>query len=154
MLKFLDLQTVPLGTGPAQPGTEVFGLGWGLTNPDWSGSVPTMIQEMRSTVIPATECADALISTRDICVDNPYDTDGVCSGDWGGPALAYDAHGVLRLFGSVSRAAGDWCGVEPTVYTSSPEFRTEIYAAARLPVPTQRKTEPEPTYTTQPVPVG
>lgn len=43
----------------------------------------------------------------------------------------------------------DYCGESPYVYTSNAEFRTEIYAAARLPLPlpSQRKTKPELTYT-------
>lgn len=61
-----------------------------------------MIQEMRSTVLPAARCIDGLISTRDLCVENPYGTDGPCLGDSGGPLLAYDAHHVLRLYGNLS----------------------------------------------------
>jgi len=144
----LDIQPVPLGAGPLKPGQEGFGLGWGLINPDWSESIPTMIQEMRSKVIPTARCADALITKRDLCVNNPFGTDGPCSGDSGGPFLAYDEHGVLRLYGNLSRFYGpDYCGESPYVYTSTSEFRTEIYAAARLPLPTQRKAEPELTYT-------
>jgi hypothetical protein len=151
----LDLQPVPLGDGPLKPGTEVWGLGWGLINPDWSESIPTMIQEIRSTVLPTARCADAIISTRDLCVNNPYGTDGPCSGDSGGPLLAWDARGVLRLYGNLSRFYGPtYCGESPYIYTSTSEFRKEIYDAARLPIPTQRKAQPEPTYTTKPAPVS
>lgn len=126
----LDVQTVALASGPARPGTVGYALGWGLVNPDWSGEVPTQIQELRTKVVSPARCATADIASRDICVDNPNGTDGSCSGDSGGPFLIQE-YGAWKLAGNTSRFYGpNFCGESPTVYTSSPEFRREIYAAA------------------------
>jgi hypothetical protein len=145
----VDVQTVPLGAGPAQPGDMVYGLGWGLVNPDWTDPLPSMVQELHMPVLPTTSCE--WISPRDICVGNVNGTDGACSGDSGGPVLKKVA-GVWRLFGGTSRSVSEFCGEAPVTYTSTPEFRDEIYAAAKL-TPPQALSVP-PKNTTQPVPVG
>ena len=44
------------------------------------------------------------------------------------PALM---QGVPQLVGTCSRAAAQYPGVKPTVYTSAPDFRTWIYDTAR-----------------------
>lgn len=127
-----EVQPVQLAAHAAKPRTRTFQLGWGLTNPDMTGPLPTMVQELRSPVIPTRRCADAGITVREICVDNPNGTDGACSGDSGGPALVKQ-HGVFRVVGGVSRSANLPCGAHPTVFMSTPQFRQEIYAAAQIP---------------------
>ena len=124
----LDLQTVPLGAGPAPVGSEAFGVGWGAVNPDGTGPLPSEIQELRMRVLNPSSCD--WLWARDICLENPNGTDGPCFGDSGGPALIR-VGGAWRVYGSTSRFDGEWCGLHPTIYTSLPEWRTEIYNAAR-----------------------
>ena len=40
-------------------------------------------------------------------------------------------HGVPQLVGTRSRAAAQYPGVKPTVYTSAPDFRAWLYDTAR-----------------------
>ncbi len=75
-------------------------------------------------------CADVPQSAGEICTSNPHGTDGPGRGDSGGPAVA-SVDGVPQLVGTCSRAAAQYPGVKPTVYTSPPDFRTWIYDTAR-----------------------
>ena len=88
------------------------------------------LQQLRTTVLAPERCADAGQSVGEICTDNPHGTDGPGGGDSGGPAVAL-VDGVPQLVGTCSRAAAQYPGVSPTVYTSSPDFRTWIYDTAR-----------------------
>ncbi|RLK58407.1 S1 family peptidase [Actinokineospora cianjurensis] len=104
-------------------------LGFGLTTPDASGSLPRFVQELDSTVVAAKRCRDSAITALDLCVNNPHGTAGVCNGDSGGPLLTKIA-GTRRwaVVGVSSRTAGD-CGQYPAVYTSiaDPQHRRWIY---------------------------
>jgi secreted trypsin-like serine protease len=126
----LNLQTIELASTPAKPGDKVRLLGWGITEPDGTGPLPTMLQQLDTRVVPASQCADALISSGEICADNPNGTDGVCNGDSGGPALKNE-NGRWKLVGGASRGGSQWCGTTKAVYTSTPEYRQWIYDKAR-----------------------
>ncbi|MBP2323794.1 secreted trypsin-like serine protease [Kibdelosporangium banguiense] len=129
----LDLQTIELAAKPARPGDKVRLLGWGVTEPDGSGPLPSMLQELDTTVVPAAKCAAWAISGGEICT-NPNGTDGPCAGDSGGPALKKE-DGRWKLVGGTSRGS-EWCGTDTGVYTSSPEYRQWMYDTARgVPVP-------------------
>ncbi|WP_372448393.1 S1 family peptidase [Kibdelosporangium banguiense] len=131
----LNLQTIELASTPAKPGDTVRLLGWGITEPDGTGPLPTMLQELDTRAVPASQCADALISGGESCIDNPHGTDGPCNGDSGGPALKKE-NGRWKLAGGASRGGSQWCGTIKSVYTSSPEYRQWIYDTARgVPVP-------------------
>ncbi|WP_408629874.1 trypsin-like serine protease [Amycolatopsis aidingensis] len=77
-----------------------------------------------------SRCADAFLSSGELCTHNPSGTDGSCYGDSGGPAYKL-VNGVPQLVGGSSRGATKLCGVAPGVYTSQPDFRDWIYQVAR-----------------------
>lgn len=126
----LDIQTIQIAPAKATSRTKVYQVGWGVVNPDNSGPLPTMIQEIQSTVASNRACRDAFITVREICINNVNGTDGICYGDSGGPAMT-KVDGVFYVVGGTSRGASEWCGIVPAVYTSTPEHRTAIYDAAR-----------------------
>ncbi|MCE7006925.1 trypsin-like serine protease [Kibdelosporangium philippinense] len=98
--------------------------------PDPTPTLPTQLQQLTTKVVAPARCADAGQSAGEICTDNPNRTDGPGGGDSGGPAVKY-VRGVPQLVGGCSRAATQYAGVGPTVYTSSPYFRSWIYDTAR-----------------------
>lgn len=105
--------------------------GWGSDEPDGDTSnLPTRLQQLGTRVLPAAKCADAQQSAGEICTDNPHGTDGPGGGDSGGPAVEV-VNGVPQLVGTCSRAAAQYPGQSPTVYTSSPDFRRWLYGTAR-----------------------
>jgi hypothetical protein len=126
----LELQTIELAGKPARPGDTVRLLGWGITEPDGSGPLPAMLQELDTKVVPVKQCALPAISGEEICTNNPHGTDGPCNGDSGGPALKKE-EGRWKSAGGTSRSNGRWCGVDKAVYTSSPDYRQWIYDTAR-----------------------
>jgi secreted trypsin-like serine protease len=140
----LELQTIELASKPAKPSDTVRLLGWGITEPDGTGPLPIMLQELDTTVAPDKDCADAFISGGEICTVNPNGTDGPCNGDSGGPALKKE-DGRWKLVGGTSRGSSQWCGTSKAVYTSSPEYRQWIYDTARgVPVPSPVTALPVP----------
>jgi secreted trypsin-like serine protease len=139
----LNLQTIELASKPAKPGDKVRLLGWGVTEPDGSGPLPAMLQELDTKVVPAKKCAAWGISGGEICTTNPNGTDGPCPGDSGGPALKKE-DGRWKLVGGTSRGS-QWCGTDTGVYTSSPEYRQWIYDTARgVPAPPPVRALPLP----------
>ena len=98
-------------------------------------------------------CRDVAISAKEICINNPNGTDGVCFGDSGGPAVRYTTTGVPQLVGGVSRSAGAYCGMTPTAFTSQPHFRTWIYQIARSSAPPIGTTAPAKTINARRPPV-
>jgi hypothetical protein len=131
--QFVDVYTLPLAPRPARPGDTVYRLGWGVTLPDGNGPLPSQIRELKSQIIDPVNCAPGEpfgITTRDVCVNNPNGVDGDCFGDSGGP-IVIKMGGVFYDAGIDSRGVGEFCGVTPSSYTSTPEFRTEIYDVAR-----------------------
>ncbi|MEU0528878.1 trypsin-like serine protease [Amycolatopsis tolypomycina] len=95
-----------------------------------TSDLPKRLQQLHTTVLAPDRCADVQQSAGEICHDNPHGTDGPGGGDSGGPAVAV-VDGVPQLVGTCSRAADEYLEVSPTVYTSSPDFRTWIYDTAR-----------------------
>ncbi|MCU1687054.1 MAG: serine protease [Amycolatopsis sp.] len=126
----VNAQPIPLAGGPAAPGDKVTLYGWGADTPSSDAALPLRLQQLATTVLPPQECADAGMYGGEICTDNPNGTDGPGPGDSGGPAVEI-VGGVARLVGGCSRAAAQYPGVAPTVYTSSPDFRQWIYDTAR-----------------------
>jgi secreted trypsin-like serine protease len=123
--------TIPLASASARPGDKVSLYGWGDTEPDSnSPNLPIKLQQLDTVIAPPSKCADAALSAREICTNNPNGTDGPCYGDSGGPAVKA-VNGVPQLVGGTSRSAEQFCGITGNVYTSQPEFRDWIYAVAR-----------------------
>jgi hypothetical protein len=132
----VDYQPMQLAGTPGRPGQNVVLYGWGIDHPDSATEpLPRRLQQLETTVIAPARCAPAALSAKDICVDSPHGTDGVCFGDSGGPAVRYTAAGVPQLVGGVSRTWGDYCATKPTVFTSQPEYRTWIYDVIRSSAP-------------------
>lgn len=128
--EFIDTYGLQLAPRKAKPGDEVYVLGWGVIRPDGKDPLPTQVRELKTKIANPRNCDPAGITTREVCVANVNGTGGSCFGDSGGP-LVIKIDGVLYDAGITSRAAGEYCGIVPTVYTSSPEFRTEIYNVMR-----------------------
>jgi Trypsin len=63
--------------------------GSGIDHPDSATEpLPCRLQQLESRVITKARCTDVAISTKEICVENPNGTDGICFGDSGGPPSA------------------------------------------------------------------
>jgi hypothetical protein len=140
----VELQTIELAATPARPGDKIRLLGWGITEPDGTGPLPTMLQELDTRVAPVKDGAASLISGGEVCTVNPHGTDGPCNGDSGSPALKKE-DGRWKLVGGASRNSTQWCGTEKGVYTSSPDYRQWIYDTARgVPVPPPTIASPAP----------
>ena len=127
----VSAQPIQLAAHAARPGKRVRLYGWGADQPDGDPThLPVKLQQLDTTVLPPADCADADQSAGEICTDNPHDTDGPGAGDSGSPAVVM-VRGVPRLVGTCSRAAAQFPGVRPTVYTSAPDFRQWLYDTAR-----------------------
>ena len=126
----VNQQPIQLAGRTAQPGKRITLYGWGVDQPDCSADLPTQLQQLSTRVLPAAKCADAGQSEGEICTSNPHGTDGPGPGDSGGPAVEL-VNGVPKLVGTCSRGAKQYPGEGPTVYTSSPDFRTWLYDTAR-----------------------
>lgn len=139
----VDYQQMQLAGTPDKRGDNVVLYGWGIDHPDSATEpLPRRLQQLESSVITRARCTDVAISTKEICIDNPNGTDGVCFGDSGGPAVRYTREGVPQLVGGVSRGSGDYCGMAPNAFTSQPEFRTWIYDVVRSSAPPIGQTAP------------
>lgn len=127
----VSAQPIQLGGHAARPGDRVALYGWGADQPDGAPSgLPLRLQQLDTTVLRPDRCADVAQSVAEICTSNPHGTDGPGVGDSGGPAVAL-VRGVPRLVGTCSRAASPYPGVRPTVYSSTPDFRTWLYDTTR-----------------------
>lgn len=113
-----------LGAGDAGALRRV--IGWGLTSfpPARGQTLPTMLQERDTSLLPVAECqAGGFPGAGDICVGG-----GPCYGDSGGPALRkigamWSSVGIASREGTADGSCG------PTVYTdlSYPMFRLWIW---------------------------
>jgi hypothetical protein len=126
----VNAQPIQIAGESAKPGDRISLFGWGADQPSGSGTLPTRLQQLDTTVLRAAKCAPAGISPGEICTNNPYGTDGPGGGDSGGPAIKW-ASGVPKLVGGCSRAAARYPGVAPTVYTDPTYFRNWLYDTAR-----------------------
>jgi hypothetical protein len=126
---YVDGYALPIAPKKVKPGDTVYELGWGITEPDGGGELPTQIRELKTVVINAKNCAPS-ITTREVCVKNPGGVSGPCYGDSGSP-LVVQQDGVLYDAGITSHGLSEGCGDTPGVFTSSPEFTAELYAAMR-----------------------
>ncbi|MBN9742007.1 serine protease [Amycolatopsis sp. A1MSW2902] len=124
-------QSIQLAGRDAQPGERVTLYGWGSDDPAGvPEDLPVTLQQLDTRVLPSYRCADAGQTDGEICTNNPHGTDGPGAGDSGGPAVRFE-NGVAQLVGSCSRGASQLPGEAPTVYTSSPDFRSWVYSTAR-----------------------
>ncbi|MCP2097441.1 Trypsin [Actinosynnema pretiosum] len=130
----LELQPMELAGPPARLGAPIRLLGWGLTAPNGSGTPPIHLQELDTRVLAPVSCAAVGITTAELCLDNPWDVAGPCSGDSGGPALVR-ANGRWQFAGVASRNTGAYCGDGPAVYTSAPAYREWAYRVMRGQLP-------------------
>lgn len=124
----VDAQPLPVATHTPDDGTPATLYGWGRTRPDGRGALPTQLQQLETTVLDPSACADAGITEGENCTDNPNGTDGPNYGDSGGPEVVVE-NGVERFAGVCSRgSAGP--GKSKTAYSDAASFRTFIYDAA------------------------
>ncbi len=144
----VDYQQMQLAGTPGKRGDKVVLYGWGIDHPDSATApLPRRLQQIDSSVLAPARCVDVAISTKEVCINNPNGTDGICFGDSGGPAVRYTASGVPQLLGGASRGSGDYCGMAPNAFTAQGEFRTWIYQVIRSSAPPIGKAAPV-TYTT------
>ena len=140
---YVDVYTLPIAPREARPGDVVFRLGWGFTEPDSTGPVPSQIRQLSSLILQPAACLPTHPfghRVGDVCVNNPHGVDGACYGDSGGPIVIL-IDGVWYDAGITSRSVSDYCGVAPDSYTSTAHYRKWVYDNARgLPV----KAQPEP----------
>lgn len=114
---------------PGEMGTV---LGWGITE---SGRRSNLLREVDVPVVPNSTCADAYedyftILDSQVCLGYPEGKKDSCSGDSGGPAVAFDGT-VWRQFGITSFGGipgGPPCGAPGAygVYTRVPEYMAFI----------------------------
>lgn len=111
-------------------GTMTRILGWGSTQPDGGGPVPTTLQELDTSVVPDAECSVDGVQDPDheFCTDSPGGTSGACFGDSGGPQVK-QVDGVWELVGATSRGP-DTCASAGTVYMAVPTFAAWIHEVA------------------------
>ncbi|QWF85915.1 hypothetical protein HUW46_09395 [Amycolatopsis sp. CA-230715] len=128
----VEAQPIPLAGKAARRGDRVSLYGWGRNSPSGCGSLPTLLQQLDTRVVGDASCRGGGITRYEICTANPNGTDGPGPGDSGGPAVQV-VDGVPRLVGLCSREGGEsqYPGVEPSVYTSAPRYRTFMYDTAR-----------------------
>jgi|GEM_PF-3111933 len=137
----VDVQPIQLAARGARPGEKLRLYGWGMDDPSGADpDLPRRLQQLDVKALSPAKCVDIFISAKETCVSNPNGTDGPAPGDSGGPAVAFP-NGVPQLEGAASRSASEYPGVTPTVYTSTPDFRTFIYDTARG-VPAQGAASP------------
>ncbi|PRY19706.1 S1 family peptidase [Pseudosporangium ferrugineum] len=104
-------------------------IGFGHTQP--GGTLPITLQELDTWLLPAERCEypGLTISEGEICVANVNGTDGICSGDSGGPAMQ-KIRGRWQLVGGVSRATNG-CGTGPAIFTDATYYRGWMYEVMR-----------------------
>ena len=109
-------------------------LGWGVTEPDGEHPLPVMLQELDTDLLPAKGCPpDYQLSVDQLCIDNPYGTNGACRGDSGGPALQpVPGSNPLRWWIIGTTVAGPHdCGTGPSVDTDVTQWRAWAYDVMR-----------------------
>ncbi|MEU1408315.1 serine protease, partial [Streptomyces sp. NPDC005728] len=109
------------------PGTPVRLLGWGQTCADASCGLTDDLKELDTAVLPPWNCDyyHPSDSSTELCMD-ATETDAICPGDSGGPALFEDG-GELVLAGVASKMAGP-CGMSDVLYADVSAFRDWIDA--------------------------
>lgn len=136
-------------SGLTIPGTSAGIAGWGLT---YQGSpTPDVLQWATTVVQPPRYCAQFTTvydSSSQLCaVDYPYDDDGTCFGDSGGPLLAASAAQLYEI-GVTSYVLGNCSTVSADYFTSmiavQPWIVSEVQAVAPAPPPPAPTTPPSP----------
>ncbi|GAA3069731.1 S1 family peptidase [Streptosporangium carneum] len=118
---------IRIGTRPAD-GTTTRLIGWGCTSPGAFCSPPDVLQQLNSTLRPATDCDSAstpIDPAIEVCTGNPATQAGPCRGDSGGPLLVPGIN-TWRLLGAFSRMNDLFCQDGKGVYTDVAAHRTWI----------------------------
>ncbi|TCP56285.1 trypsin [Tamaricihabitans halophyticus] len=116
------VQAAPIKvTGSTEAGTASRLLGWGQTCPEQGcGDVPTMLQQLDTSVVAAEECTGGIDGSTELCTDNPNGDSGACYGDSGGPQIVQSGDGWTQI-GVTSRTGNNdpTCATGPSIYTNA-----------------------------------
>src|SRR6266508_2442943 len=139
-----DVAVVQLATSvPYQPiqiadavpvGSAIRLLGWGATCDPCNAPLPTILQQLDTTVLPDSRCGTG---TPELCVSNVDGWRGACYGDSGGPAVIRVA-GTWRLAGTTTAGTTAICGQGPSIYMDSAAHRAWIDSVVGNPPPPGR----------------
>ncbi|KAK0428923.1 hypothetical protein QR680_011083 [Steinernema hermaphroditum] len=117
-----DVQPIDLAQEEIEIGQSVITMGYGYTDVEKT-KISDKLLQLQGTVLTPEECNIFIVHERDstICFQ-AQNMGNVCDGDSGGPLLAKDSSGKLRLHGVLSRGTkggGNYCPrKEKNVYTS------------------------------------
>jgi Trypsin/Proprotein convertase P-domain len=107
--------TVPIGSA-------IRLLGWGATCDPCNVPLPTILQQLDTTVLADSRCGTGAV---ELCVSNVDGWRGACYGDSGGPAVIR-VNGAWRLAGTTTAGTTAICGQGPSIYMDSANARAWI----------------------------
>jgi Trypsin/Proprotein convertase P-domain len=107
--------TVPIGS-------SIRLLGWGATCDPCNAPLPTILQQLDTTVLADSRCGTGAV---ELCVSNVDGWRGACYGDSGGPAVIR-VNDAWRLAGTTTAGTTAICGQGPSIYMDSANARAWI----------------------------
>jgi secreted trypsin-like serine protease len=122
-------QPIGIGTAPA-PGAAIREMGWGTTCRTHGCDLPVTLQQLDTTIAPASACTVGFEAARNLCTDNKGGTANACNGDSGGPAVVRDGY-RWRLVGVTSHGQSDKCWEQAGIYTNVPAYADWIRQQVR-----------------------